>query len=605
MPGITGIISLTLESKLELQLDAMLGSMCHEPFYSSGRYINRELGLAIGWTSATSVERIVWSRRKDICLIISGEIFSLNGTEKDSAGRTEKASALLALYESIGPASFEHINGWFSGVLVDLRESKILLFNDRYGVQRLYVHEDSTGLYFSSEAKSLLTALPQARELDKVALGEYCSCGCVLQNRSLFHGISLLPGASIWCYGRGCPPQKTTYFRPETWEALPQLEPKLFYESLKETFKRILPRYFDAGERIGMSLTGGLDGRMIMAYAGWSRNSVPCYTFASAYRDCTDVRAARKLASACGQSHQVITVDGAFLKDFSRLAEEAVYLSDGAMDVTGAVELYVNKVAREIAPIRITGNYGSEVLRGNIAFKPHALDRAIYDSELVKSGTAAAHTYAAEKQCHPVSFIAFKQVPWHHYSRLSVEQTQLTLRAPYLDNDLVRLMYRAPRESIRSKEASLRLIWEGNPSIGRIPTDRGLLYRPIPVFTKARHLFEEFTFRAEYTYDYGMPQNIAAVDCLLKSLHLEKLFLGRHKFFHFRVWYRDKLSAYIKEVLLDPRTRRRPYLNGAHLEDMVQGHLRGNRNYTTEIHKILTLELIQQQLIERDWRRAR
>ena len=35
----------------------------------------------------------------------------------------------------------------------------------------------------------------------------------------------------------------------------------------------------------------------------------------------------------------------------------------------GAAELYVNSEARCIAPIRLTGNYGSEIVRGNVAFK--------------------------------------------------------------------------------------------------------------------------------------------------------------------------------------------------------------------------------------------
>jgi asparagine synthase (glutamine-hydrolysing) len=102
----------------------------------------------------------------------------------------------------------------------------------------------------------------------------------------------------------------------------------------------------------------------------------------------------------------------------------------------------------------------------------------------------------------------------------------------------------------------------------------------------------------KYAYDYGMPQRLAAFDYLLAPFHLERLFLGRHKFFHFRVWYRDQLSDYIKEMLLDPRTRNRLYLNGKALEAMVEGHLRGNRNYTTEIHKILSCELLHRQLID-------
>jgi asparagine synthase (glutamine-hydrolysing) len=119
------------------------------------------------------------------------------------------------------------------------------------------------------------------------------------------------------------------------------------------------------------------------------------------------------------------------------------------------------------------------------------------------------------------------------------------------------------------------------------------------MLSKSRHLFQEFTFKAEYAYDYGMPQWLAAADSSVAPLHLERLFLGRHKFSSFRVWYRDQFSAFVKDILLDPRTKSRPYLNGRELERVVEGHTRGNRNYTTEIHKLLTMELIQRQLIEK------
>jgi len=108
----------------------------------------------------------------------------------------------------------------------------------------------------------------------------------------------------------------------------------------------------------------------------------------------------------------------------------------------------------------------------------------------------------------------------------------------------------------------------------------------------------EFTFKAEYAYDYGMPQWVAGVDHAFAPLHLERLFLGRHKFNHFRIWYRDALSRYVREMLLDPRTLSRPYIDGKTLETMVQGHLKGNRNYTSQIHGVLTLELLHRTFVD-------
>jgi asparagine synthase (glutamine-hydrolysing) len=76
------------------------------------------------------------------------------------------------------------------------------------------------------------------------------------------------------------------------------------------------------------------------------------------------------------------------------------------------------------------------------------------------------------------------------------------------------------------------------------------------------------------------------------------MFLGRHKVFHFRIWYRDAVAGYVKEMLLDPRSLSRPYLERTTLESVVQSHLKGDRNYTTEIHKLLTLEIFHRLFLD-------
>jgi len=96
----------------------------------------------------------------------------------------------------------------------------------------------------------------------------------------------------------------------------------------------------------------------------------------------------------------------------------------------------------------------------------------------------------------------------------------------------------------------------------------------------------------------GMPQWIAQLDHLLAPIHLERLWLGRHKVFHFRVWYRDQLAQYVREMLLDRRSLSRPYLVPEALQTIVNGHLRGSRNYTTEIHRLLTLELVHRLFLD-------
>ena len=197
-----------------------------------------------------------------------------------------------------------------------------------------------------------------------------------------------------------------------------------------------------------------------------------------------------------------------------------------------------------------------------------------------------------------MTFAAFRQSPWYHHGVLALEQSQLTVRSPFMDNEFVRTVYRAPQEDSTNGDVRIRLISDGSPALGRIRSDRGVGGSGGRLTSALSRAYHEFTFKAEYAYDYGMPQSVARVDHLLSGMHLERLFLGRHKLLHFRVWYRDALSAYVREMLLDPRTLSRPYLEAKKVEAVVNGHLKGGLNFTVEIHKLLTLELMHRLFLD-------
>jgi asparagine synthase (glutamine-hydrolysing) len=593
LPGIVGLITKRLPAEAEGELRVMLESIRHEPFYLTGTWIDAAEGIYVGWVArqnSFSANMPVENERRDVTLVFSGEEFPEPDTRKGPG-----ESYLVDRYDR--EADFpKQLNGRFHGLLADRTRGTAMLFNDRFGLQRLYYHEAKETFYFAAEAKAILKVRPELRRTDPRGLGEFIACGCVLENRSLFPSIHVLPPGSAWRFSNTTLEKKTTYFEPQEWEAQEALEPKAYYAELRDVFVRNLSRYFNGHERIGISLTGGLDTRIIMAWHKAQPGSLPCYTFGSMYRDNEDVSLARRVAKICGQPHQVITVGKEFLSRFPHYAERSIYLTDACVDLGRSPDLYLNEKAREIAPVRIVGTYGSEMLLHAVMFKAEYPAAGLYNAELGPQIQSAQATYEASLKIHPVTFVAFRQSPWHHYGVLGLEQTQVAVRSPYLDNALVKTVYKAPASvSVAvNQEARSKLVQEGNPALANLRTDRGT--RGLDnVF--ARGLLN-FTFKAEYAYDYGMPQWVAQVDHLLAPLHLERIWLGRHKVFHFRVWYRDYLANYVGEMLLDPRSLARPYLNAAGVRKIVQGHLRGNRNYTTEIHRLLTLELTHRLFVD-------
>lgn len=581
----------------------MVEAISHQPFYSTGTWIEESLGVYVGWAAqknSFSDGQPLINERKDVVLVFSGEEYP----EPETVARLKRAghqveakgpSYLVHLYED-DPKFPAGLNGRFHGLLIDRRQAKAVLFNDRYGVHRLSFHQTPDTFYFAAEAKAILAVRPELRKLDPQAFGEFVSCSCVLEDRTLFEGIRLVPGGAAWEFRKGPVPQKRSYFDVREWEEQAPLSGEEYYQDLREVFSRNLARYFNGRQKVAVSLTGGMDTRVIMAWQKAEPDSLPCYTYGGAFRDCRDVQVARRVARVCGQSHRVVTVGDEFLSRFASYAERSIFLSDGCVHVNRAADLYVSEKAREIAPVRIVGTYASEVLKQAPMFKPVDPMPGLFQPELRSSLQQAKLTYARLREQHPVTFAAFRQSPWWHYGVLSLEQIHLTVRSPFLDNDFVRLIYRQPKMLDMVRDVRWRMICDGNPALGRIPSDLGVNGGGLS--TLAARRFHEFTFKAEYAYDSGMPQWLARADHFVSPLHFERLFLGRHKFAHFRVWYRDALSNYVREVLLDSRSLSRPYVDRKGLEAVVSGHLRGDRNYTGELHTLLTLELLHRQFID-------
>ena len=592
------------------QLEQMLGAMRHASAYETGTWIDESLGVYVGWTAlknSPGAKMPICNERGDV-LVFAGEEFSEPGTaqrlkQRGHAVAPDGPSYLVHLYEE-DPSFPACLNGRFHGLLADRRNATAILFNDRYGMHRLYNHESDDAFYFAAEAKAILAARPELGTLDPRGLGEFIACGCVLENRTLFKSISTLPPASLWTLRAGEPIRKNRYFQPADWENQGRLEPEPYYERLRDVFSRTLPRYFSGSEPVAMSLTGGLDTRMIMAWYKPAPGALPCYSFGGPFRDCHDVKLARQVARMCGQTHQVIPLGQDFLSRFPQYAERAVHLSDGCVPVGRSSDLYANEIAAQIAPIRMTGNYGSEILRRGISFKPVDPMPDLFRPEIVSEIGRAKKTYSELRKADTLSFIAFCQMPWHHYGLLALEQSQLSLRSPYLDNELVQTAFRAPASASQEGQIfgdyddTVRLIAEGNPALCQIPTDRGLAGASGPLRSRMRRACLEFSFKAEYAYDYGMPQWFTKLDGLVSAFHFERLFLGRHKFAHYRLWYRDALSGYVREMLLDSRTLSRPYLQPKRVEAMVRSHVGGTGNYTTEISTLLTLELIHRLFLD-------
>jgi hypothetical protein len=162
---------------------------------------------------------------------------------------------------------------------------------------------------------------------------------------------------------------------------------------------------------------------------------------------------------------------------------------------------------------------------------------------------------------------------------------------------LVALAFQAPSACATSAGPALELIARRNPTLAALPNDRGVVYSASRLRNTVRRRFHDTLAKVEYAYDYGMPKWLAPYDRLLKPFRPERALLGFQKFCHFRIWYRDQLRDYVLDVLRDSRTRSRSYYDVKILDTMAQSHFKGVGNFTSDLHRILTMELVERKLL--------
>jgi asparagine synthase (glutamine-hydrolysing) len=571
--------------------------MQHEAYYAEGEYINSELGLYLGWQAhfGSLAQNIPFvSRDKRLLLFIVGEHFSHTPLGSSVHSAHDLGEALTGILELSDVKFLQSLNGWFSGILIDLHLRQITLFNDRFGMGRVYVHEGTDEFVFATEAKALLRVRPGLRRLSSESLAQYLRSNCVMGNKTLFEGISLLPSGSAWTFKSSPEPRKSLYFDFAQWEQQPVTTPEIFNQKFYAVVSELLPAYLDGA--VGLSLTAGLDTRVLLSGLD-QQQDYPCYTFGGMWGETFDIRIARKLSALCHQSHEVIGIDRAFLSEFPRYAQKSVYISDGTHDVLGAHDVYFNEVARKIAPIRLTGKFGSEVVRTRRLIPWSDFPRHLLHPELSLLLDRAPNLDEVSQKRHPLTRVVAEEIAWYEFGRVSVEQSQITLRTPYMDNSLVKLMYEAPFAVRASRVPQAKYVRAKCPEIADVPTNMGKVREDGELMGKLAYGLYWALFKTEFLYLYATPHWLTRVDRALGALRPERLIAGRQKFEGYRIWFKTHLAEFVRETLLRPQAYCVDFFNKKWVETIVMRHTSGTHNYLNELNKMLTIELICSSLL--------
>src|SRR5262249_29728225 len=148
-------------------LQQMSAAMCYEPSYTAELVACPTLGAyagRVGFAAGSSASETMMDPA--LTILTGGEPASEKwetryssygpGCFVGSGGRE-----LLQSYTHVGDDAFGRLDGSFAGFVIDLAARKCVLFTDRYGMERIFLHTDGKRIFFASEAKAILSVAPR------------------------------------------------------------------------------------------------------------------------------------------------------------------------------------------------------------------------------------------------------------------------------------------------------------------------------------------------------------------------------------------------------------------------------------------------------------
>lgn len=597
MPGLIALID-NRESHFERNrhlVRDMAGLISHESFYKSlfvdhdrprlcadKVYLDHEpFGDSIGSSHDGHIQ----------CLF-SGELFGLKdlfnrlGDGRQINHRNSDPGSIVArLYEKHGEAMLSFLNGYFHLLLIDKRENTLIVANDRFGMHRLYFCRlPDGGMMFAPEVKCFRMVPELKLTLDDEAVVHSFRHDCILNNGSFYREVKRLPIATCFRY-RDSEWRSHEYWTPETKCTRTRISPETFMAEATVAFEAAVGDYYTP-DRTALSFTGGLDTRAVLAVLNERGIKPPLFTFGGSLRDSHDVTIARRIAKRNGNFWQVIRLSDEFLDNYEHWANRAVWISDGIARLNTCHEYYLNLAVREIGKVRLTGKYGSQIVRGVTMLKDRSPDLRIFSADFRQIYQETPSRIVGSGR----SALLREELPQLEGARHTLEAAALTVRTPYMDNRMVDVMLHAP-EITNTSLLQRKIIAKHAPHLSDIPTNRGELATGDRRFSPTKIYYKSLNF-VDSVYNWEKLPRLALPVCRLGDITgISRLFVGRNEWIHHRVWFKGRLKGFVGDLILDAQTRNRPFYDGEALQRMMKAHFCGRGNYTPEIIKIGSFEL--------------
>ena len=623
MCGVAGLVGQRDEVIQAADVHRMCQTIVHRGPDDEGIYAQGPVGLGMRRLSIIDLSggrQPIHNEDRSVWVVFNVEIYNFLELRQQLEARGHKfythadTEVIVHLYEEMGADCVKKLRGMFAIALYDERKQSLLLARDRLGKKPLHYALHQGRLLFGSEIKAIFAVAPELAEVDPEGLLQFFYFGYIPDPHTAFQHIHKLPPGHLLEYASGAVKISEFWDVPE-YGTHPAMSEQECLEELERRLEEAVRMRLISDVPLGALLSGGVDSSIVVALmARASAKPVKTFTIGFQAEQFNESEYARLVAERFGTDHRELILD-------PNLEETLTFLSSMLEEPFGDPSMlptyYVCRMARQEVTVALSGDGGDELFAGydrylvamerkKFDWMPRWLGRLYRDQlhDRIPAGMYGknlawnASLAPRDRYLDDVSFL-----PALHRER-SLFTSEFLQRAGQLPNPLgqwQRLYDDAPAKDSISRllylDTKTYLTADILAKVDRMSMATSLEVR-VPMLD---HVFVEWVAALPVEWKFRQGTRKYILKKLAERLGVPAELLHRRKQgFQLPLvdWMRNEMKDQFLRVLLEPRTLQRGYFRPESVQSLVDEHVRGRRNRSGLLWRMLVLELWQRNFME-------
>ena len=313
----------------------------------------------------------MYSACKNYVIVFNGEIYNHLALKKKLVNITfnghSDTETIVNYIAKFGIESIKDFNGIFGLAILDIKNEKVYLARDRFGVKPVY-YADDIDFVFSSEIKPILKVINEY-EMNKDALNSYFTLRYNPSSSTMYSKISKVNPGEILVYDMKNSSLEILFNINDTFIANIKVDKNrtedYWTDKLLDKFEQAVERQMLSDVEVGSFLSGGLDSALITAIASKYSNTpikTFCMGFEGASKKDDEIFEARRSAELLGTNHYDLIVSP---KDYMRDLEKALYINEEPNGTDSTLAQYqISELASNHVKVMLAGQGADEIFMG-------------------------------------------------------------------------------------------------------------------------------------------------------------------------------------------------------------------------------------------------